>query len=112
MTGMADNPDGPDPIANVSWSHRALELYIASDVETAMAEIGPERMQLLHSALQAASGHPEIPRPGHPQWEHYLGFLQARMERELGSPLDSARDEPDYSTVTMTEGYGVAWPPT
>jgi hypothetical protein len=118
MSGMAGSPDGPDPIADVSWSARATELYIQGDVETAMREIGPEHMTLFHAAIKAGNGNPAVPRPGHPQWEHYLSYLQVEMEKELGGPLDSAPAEDGGTTVTMTEVYDEGsgsgrpcWPP-
>lgn len=103
---MLDMDDLPEPLCDVSWSKRATELYIAGDVETAKREIGPEHMRLYHSAIMAGNGHPEVPRPGHPHWDHFLSFLQVEMEQKLGSPLDSVPAQDAGTTVTMTEVYG------
>ena len=109
MLGMDDTRE---PLADVSWSARATELYIQGDVETAMREIGPEHMALFHAAVKAGNGNPAIPRPDDPDWEHYLSYLQVEMEKELGSPLDSLpADAGAGTTVTMTEVYGGGYPP-
>jgi hypothetical protein len=104
--------DDLTPLCGVRWSKRATELYIAGDRETAMREIGPEHMQLFHSAIMAGKVNPAIPRPGDPQWEHFLSYLQVDLEQHLGSPLDSAPVVRTGTTVTMTEVYDLPEPPS
>lgn len=104
--------DLPEPLCDVDWSKRATELYLAGDRETAIREIGPEHMQLFHSAIMAGKGNPAIQRPGDPQWEHFLSCLQVDLEQHLGSPLDSAPVDRTGTTVTMTEVYDLPAPPS
>jgi hypothetical protein len=102
---MTEDPASMEPLTDVSWSRRATELYIQGDKATAMAEIGPERMELYHNAIMAGVGNPDVPRPGHPWWEFFLSYLQAEMEKQLGSPLDEPLRRDTGTTVTMTESY-------
>jgi hypothetical protein len=105
MTGMAGAAGDRELLADVSWAARALELYKKTDVKTALAEIGPEHMQLFHNAMGEAAANPALPQPGDPDWEYFLSYLQAGAEERLGSPLDSP--QPDTgTTVTLTEVYG------